>query len=193
MQFGKVLPLSALLPVVCACSTGVGNFEQPSLNEPHATLMFSRDSGGSISRQFVPVFKYYDNPECNDHGQPSGLAGLAFDAPREVSVRIPSRSAAFLQGATITVDTTYVPTGPTSKLSNCITLTSFMPQSGASYAVRHIRTADGCALEIKNTSTGQRPPDAVNLPLTAWCHYLTREPTGGDNATPPPPPVAGSL
>lgn len=165
-------PLFAALACVlllAGCATGVGGYQQPSPDQPHATVKFiSTVNSWGWSHPAQTLF-YYDNVRCFSGGAPSQLARLYIDTSSNVSARIPAGATAYLRG--MTTETWASPAGYNQMAINsddCRTVASFTPQPGERYDVRHFRSGHECRLEIAD-SGGRPPPDFTVHPVAEYC------------------------
>lgn len=156
--------LAALALTAC-----IPKYQEPLRGDATATLILSRREH-NVMFGGGQMFNVYDNASCKKTTATTGrLGGFSQFSKEDLRLPISAGSRSYLRALTAGGGGGRV-AGELVQTS-CVTLVSFTPMPGRTYAAAHIPASDGCAIALVDTSNGEPPADVAIEAVPASCRF----------------------
>lgn len=161
--------MNKLLLIGCVLSlTGcVGHYQQPAPDALHATLEAKRGDNNLIDGGAQSYWAFYD-AHCQNTGQTGALGTVSPSSPEKNRFLIQANRRIYLNALSSGVIQRESTAQPMIHRS-CLSISSFVPETGATYQVTHTAPASGCSMGIINLQTGRSPSTLFVEPVTKDC------------------------
>lgn len=155
--------------VFCAASLlgCVGHYQQPALNEPHATLEAKWGDNNIIDGGFQGYWAYYD-AHCQDTSQTGVLGSVSQSDPDKNRFLIQPDRRIFLSGLSSGIKQRNSIAPPIIHRA-CLSISSFVPRAGVTYQITHLAPESGCTLDVIDVQTGKAPSTLIVEPISKEC------------------------
>lgn len=156
-----------LIGCVISLTGCVGHYQQPAADAPRATLEAQKGDNNLIDGGAQSYWAFYD-AHCQDTGQTGALGTVSPSSPGKNRFFIQTNRRIYLTALSAGVIERESFAKPMIRRS-CLSVSSFVPETGATYQVTHTAPAWGCSVEIINLQTGQAPSTLIVEPVTKEC------------------------
>lgn len=145
----------------------VGHYPQPGSNAPHATLEAKGGDNNLIDGGAQGYWAYYDL-HCQDTDQTGVLGPVHPNSVGRNTFLIQPDRRIYLTALSSGIKQRESAEQPIIHRS-CVSVSSFIPQAGATYDITHRAPKSGCSLEIIDVQTGKSPSTMIVEPVTREC------------------------
>jgi hypothetical protein len=158
---------SILILWLALLSGCAGHYQQPAPEAAHATLDAKWGSNNLMSGGTQAYFAFYDS-HCNDTEETGVLGVISASKPEKNQFFIKPDRRIYLHAVSMGIKNRKTTDEPIIHRS-CMSISSFTPQTGATYQISHSAPDSGCTLEVIDMQTGRTPDTLIVEAVTKEC------------------------